>query len=85
MWKKWPKSDLSEATSDLEIEDQGHKTIAFVKLPIYTHIPNLKGLTKTFFKSLRPKEMPAAEAWPYWILSIPDFHPGIQLKLQKRL
>ena len=31
---------------DLEIEGQGHKTIPFVALPIYTHIPNLKGLTK---------------------------------------
>ena len=26
------------------------KTIVFVALPIYTHIPNLKGLTKIFFK-----------------------------------
>ena len=43
------------ATSDLEIEGQGHKTIAFVALPIYTHIPNLKVLTKIFFKLLRPK------------------------------
>ena len=25
-------------------------------LPIYTHIPNLKGLTKIFFKLSRPKE-----------------------------
>ena len=41
--------------SDLEIEGQGHKTIAFVALPIYTHIPNLKGLTKIVFKLLRPK------------------------------
>ena len=24
-------------------------------LPIYTHVPNLKGLTKIFFKLLRPK------------------------------
>ena len=53
--KKWPKSDLQEATSDLEIEDQGDKTIAFVALPIYTHIPNLKGVTKIFFKLSRPK------------------------------
>ena len=53
--KKWPKSDLQEATSDLEIEGQGHKTIAFVALPIYTHIPNLKVLTKIFFKLSRPK------------------------------
>ena len=30
-------------------------TITFVALPIYTHIPNLKGLTKIFFKLLRPK------------------------------
>ena len=29
-----------------ESEGQGHKTIAFMALPIYTHIPNLKGLTK---------------------------------------
>ena len=43
------------ATSDLEIEGQGHKTIAFVALPIYTHIPNLKVLTKIFFKLSRPK------------------------------
>ena len=43
------------ATSDLEIEGQGHKTIAFVVLPIYTHIPNLKVLTKIFFKLSRPK------------------------------
>ena len=50
--KKWPKSDLEEATSDLEIKSQGHKTIAFVALPIYTHIPNLKGL---FFKLSCPK------------------------------
>ena len=41
--------------SDLEIEGQGHKTIVFVALPIYTHIPNLKGLTKIFFKLSRPK------------------------------
>ena len=43
------------ANSDLEIEGQGHKTIAFVALPIYTHIPNLKVLTKIFFKLSRPK------------------------------
>ena len=43
------------ATSNLEIEGQGHKTIAFVALPIYTHIPNLKVLTKIFFKLSRPK------------------------------
>ena len=49
--KKWPKSD----TSDLEIDGQGHKTIAFVALPISTHIPNLKVLTKLFFKLSRPK------------------------------
>ena len=53
--EKWPKSDLYEATSDLEIEGQGHKTIVFVALPIYTHIPNLKGLTKIFFKLSRLK------------------------------
>ena len=47
--------NLEEATSDLEIEGQGHKTIAFVALPIYTHIPNLKGLTKIFFKLSRQK------------------------------
>ena len=39
----------------LKLEGQGHKTIAFVALPIYTHIPNLKGLTKTFFKLSRLK------------------------------
>ena len=43
------------ATSDLEIEGQGHKTTAFVALPISTHIPNLKVLTKLFFKLSRPK------------------------------
>ena len=43
------------ATSDLEIEGQGHKTIVFVALPISTHIPNLKVLTKLFFKLSRPK------------------------------
>ena len=43
------------ATSDLEIEGQGHKTIAIVALPIYTHIPNLKVLTKIFFKLSPPK------------------------------
>ena len=53
--EKWPKSDLEEATSDLEIDCQGHKTTAFVALPIYTHIANLKGLTKIFFKLPRPK------------------------------
>ena len=53
--EKWPKSDLKEATRDLEIEGQGHKAIAFVTLPIYTHIPNLKGLTIIFFKLARPK------------------------------
>ena len=42
-------------TSDLEIEGQGHKTIAFVALPISTHISNLKVLTKFFFKLSRPK------------------------------
>ena len=42
-------------TSDLEIEGQGHKTIAFVALPISTHIPNLKVLTKLFFKLSCPK------------------------------
>ena len=52
---KWPKSDLQVATSDLEMEGQGHKTIAFVELPIYTHIPNLKVVTKIFFKLSRPK------------------------------
>ena len=53
--EKWPKCDLYEATRDLEIEGQGHKTIAFVALPIYTYIPNLKGLTKIFLKLSRPK------------------------------
>ena len=53
--KKWPKSDLYKATSDLEIEGQGHRTIMFVALPIYTYIPNLKGLTKIFFKLSCPK------------------------------
>ena len=53
--EKWPKSDILEATSDLEIEGEGHKMIAFVALIIYTHIPNLKGLTKIFFKLSRPK------------------------------
>ena len=47
--EKWLKSDIKEATSDLEIEGQGHKIIAFVVLPIYNHIPSLKGLTKIFF------------------------------------
>ena len=53
--EKMAKTDLQEATSDLEIEGQGHKTIAFVALPIYTHIPNLKSLTKILFKLSRPK------------------------------
>ena len=53
--KKWPKPDLKEATSDLEIQGQGHKTIGFVAFPIYTHIPNLKGLIKIFFTLPRPK------------------------------
>ena len=43
------------STSDLEIECQGHKTIAFVALPIFTYIPNLKGPTKIFFKLSRLK------------------------------
>ena len=30
-------------------------TIGFMALPIYTHIPNLKGLTKIFFKLSRRK------------------------------
>ena len=42
-------------TSDLEIEGQSHKTIAFVALSIYTHILNLKGLAKIFFKLSCPK------------------------------
>ena len=42
---------------EIEIEGQAHKTIAFVALPIYTHIPNLKGLTKIFLKLSRPKKM----------------------------
>ena len=45
----------TQAPGDLEIEGQGHKTIAFVALPIYTHTPNLKGLTKIFFKLSCPK------------------------------
>ena len=53
--KKWPKSDLQEATRDLEIVGQGHKTIAFMALPIYSHIPNLTGQTKIFLKLSRPK------------------------------
>ena len=54
----------TQAPGDLEIEGQGHKTIAFVALPIYTHTPNLKGLTKIFFKlSIRVrKEISAAAA-----------------------
>ena len=44
-----------EATTDLEIKGQGHKTIALVALPIYTYIPNLKVPTKIFFKLSRPK------------------------------
>ena len=39
----------------LKLKVTGHKTIAFVALPIYTHIPNLKGLTKIFFKLSCPK------------------------------
>ena len=39
----------------LKLKVKGHKTIAFVALPTYTHIPNLKGLTKIFFKLPRPK------------------------------
>ena len=39
----------------LRLKVPGHKTIAFVALPIYTHIPNLKVLTKIFFKLSRPK------------------------------
>ena len=46
----------TEATSDPETEGQGHRTIGFVALPIYTHIPNLKGLTKILFKLSHPKE-----------------------------
>ena len=58
--KKWPKSDLEEVTSDLEIEDQGHKTIAFMEMPIYTHIPNLKGLTKYLLSYRVRKEISVA-------------------------
>ena len=46
---------MKEATNDLEIEGQGHKTTAFVALPIYTHTQNLEGLTKIFFKLSRLK------------------------------
>ena len=49
--EKWPKFDLYEATSDLEIEGLRHKTIAFMALPIYTHIPNLKVLTKICYRT----------------------------------
>ena len=44
---------FKEATSDLEIEGQGHQTIVIVALSISTHIPNLKVL---FFKLSCPKE-----------------------------
>ena len=39
----------------LKFEGQGHKTTLFMALPIYTHIPNLKGLTKIFCKLSCPK------------------------------
>ena len=77
--KKWPKSDPYEATSDLEIEGQGHKTIVFVALPIYTHIPNLKGLTKIFLKLLRPKGNVCAGDVTVLNLKYPDFCRGIQI------
>ena len=54
------KNDQNLTTSDLEIEGQGHKTIVFVALPIYTHIPNLKGPTKTFLSYRVQKEISAA-------------------------
>ena len=49
-------------TSDLEIEGQGHKTIAYVALPIYTHIPNLKGLTNIILSYRIQKEIFAVAA-----------------------
>ena len=76
--KKWPKSDPLDATSDLEIEGQGHKTIAFVVLPIYTHIPNLKGLTKIFFKLSRLKGNLRGSGMTVLNPKYPDFRPGIQ-------
>ena len=39
----------------LKLKVKVTKTIAFMALPIFTHIPNLKGLTKIFFKLSRPK------------------------------
>ena len=56
--------DCTLKTFDLEIEGQGHKTIVFMTLPIYTHIINLKGLNKIFKviaserKSLRRRRDP---------------------------
>ena len=53
--QRWEVRVLPLCHRGPKIEDQGHKTIVFVALPIYTHIPNLKGLTKIFFKLSRPK------------------------------
>ena len=42
-------------TFNEELQGQISACLAFVALPIYTHIPNLKVLTKIFFKLSRPK------------------------------
>ena len=57
-----PKCEKMAQTCYLEIEGQGHKTIAFVALPIYSHIPNLKGLTKYFLSYRVRKENSAVAA-----------------------
>ena len=36
--------------TDQLVEGEGHKTIGFQVLPIYTHIPNVKALIKIFFE-----------------------------------
>ena len=45
-----------------KIEGQGHKTIAFVALPIYTQVSNLNGLTKIFLSYHVRKEISGAVA-----------------------
>ena len=77
-----PQSDAI-MSADLSVKMAkifGHKTIAFVALPIYAHIPNVKGLAKIVFKVSRPKgNLCSGGGVTVLNPKYPNFHLGIQI------
>ena len=48
--------ELGQNVKNAQILAFKRPPVTFMALPIHTHIPNLKGLSKIFFKLSRPKE-----------------------------